>query len=313
VPFGRISDELNTNSKIRRLVSLRGGREALGLWTIADSWCNQQLTDGHVPDFMVSQLGGWKIKHADLLVEVGLWHRTEAGFVFHDWEDFNESRADVLRKRAKNSERQNSTRFSKRNDKQLLRVLSHSDTQRDTTRDSTCDSSVSHAAPVPIQISSSLRSEEGALCLFGPGVSDGATAGRPHEGPAKPLRAPTEASKVKEALRHALDRLAASYGLVAPPTASKAHWAEGAHKVRALVASGSDPVAASERVVRAALDRLTAGRSSSFGYALQDCVITDRQMAESRGGRRPPSPATTGKDFEDAEDIETQVARWAND
>jgi hypothetical protein len=187
------------------------------------------------------------------------------------------------------------------------------------TIESTRDPRVDDACPTPL--SPALVDWEGIGKGLGMGMGGDASADA-HSRPlaansdpdsAKATRSRSEASKIKTELRAVLARLAPSYGLLAPPTASLKHWSDGAAKIQGLMASGASMEAASERVVRAALDRLTAGRSSSFGYALQDCVITDRQMAESRGGRRPPSPATTGKDFEDAEDIETQVARWAND
>jgi hypothetical protein len=153
MPFGYISDDLHSNRKVRLLLSLRGGREALGLWTAADSWCNDQLTDGHVPEYMVSQLGGWSLRSAELLVKAGLWKATDGGFCFHDWEDFNESREDVLRKRASDAKRKNKSRSAERNEKALLRTVSDADSQR--TPDVTpagLTSESSAPTPTPLRI-----------------------------------------------------------------------------------------------------------------------------------------------------------------
>jgi len=49
--------------------------------------------------------------------------------------------------------------------------------------------------------------------------------------------------------------------------------ASGASKVVALVESGAEPVAAAERVAKAAYEHLRDRKASSFGWALNDCVI----------------------------------------
>lgn len=284
MPFGFISDELCTNRKFRLLLSWRGGREALGLWTVADSWCNAQLTDGHVPAYMIDQLGGWKIHSAELLVKAGLWREVSGGYIFHDWEDFNSTRDEVLRRRAEDASRKKHSRTAKRNSKAYLRSVSDADsaqTPPGVQSESTMESRAPDPSPIP---SSSLRSEEretassdaGSLTLTAP-VSE----------PAKkaPSR-PTAASQAKTALRAAVDRLATSYGHLVAPTASKAHWQMGAAKVQALAASGPEMPEAAERVARAAFEHLRSRKSSSFGYALQDCVIgsADSSLMQSVGG-----------------------------
>lgn len=76
---------------------------AITLWVRAGAWCAQQLTDGHVPAYMIPSLGSKR--DAGKLVEVGLWERVEGGYVFHDWADYQQSRAEVERKRRQNADR----------------------------------------------------------------------------------------------------------------------------------------------------------------------------------------------------------------
>lgn len=313
MPMGRISDDLCTNKKVRHLLSMRGGREAIGLWLVADSWCNKELTDGAVPAFMVEQLG-WKLTSAERLVEAGLWSKTEHGFLFHDWEDFNERREDVLRKRAQWNAKQNNVRGAERSKKAYLRSLSPGDTQGESPG----VSPGVNVAPDPDPDPSSLRSEEESASPNGSPPSPpvqaslfGAPAAEPSKAPAKEPKEPTAAAKAKQALRAAVDRLSASYGHEAAPAASKAHWATGAGKVTGLVDAGAELDVAADRVAKAALDWLRAKRSSTFGYSLQDCLIGPAAVAVAgRPGRLVPARANTAEDFEGDEDIADVMARW---
>lgn len=76
----------------------------MGVWVLAGSWSSQQLTDGFVPDWFVSGLPQGRA-HAQRLVEAGLWHPAVGGYCFHDWEQANPSRDDVLRARELAAER----------------------------------------------------------------------------------------------------------------------------------------------------------------------------------------------------------------
>jgi hypothetical protein len=89
-----------------------------------------------------------------------------------------------------------------------------------------------------------------------------------------------------------------------------AHWGHGTAKVRALVAGGATLAVATERVARAALERVRAGGSSTFGFALQDCAIgaAAEQRPAARGGRLTMSRGTTAADFETAADLELQLS-----
>lgn len=55
-------------------------------------YCARNLTDGHVPARMFREDAATIAR----LVEVGMWHEAEGGFVIHDYLDYNPSRAEAL-------------------------------------------------------------------------------------------------------------------------------------------------------------------------------------------------------------------------
>ena len=78
---------------------------AVGLWVKAGSYCAAYETDGALPSTMVRTLGGQK-RDSDRLVDAGLWHRTEDGFTFHNWDEFQPTKAQLEAERRKTRERQ---------------------------------------------------------------------------------------------------------------------------------------------------------------------------------------------------------------
>lgn len=89
----KVDDTLGTHPKARA-----AGNPAMGLWVMAGSWSAQQLTDGHVPEWFV---GGFRNgpRDAAALVAAGLWSPTLEGWEFHEWDQANPTRADVLAER----------------------------------------------------------------------------------------------------------------------------------------------------------------------------------------------------------------------
>lgn len=109
MPWFAVDDGFHSHLKAAVLVGSAAGREALGLWAIAGSWCAEELTDGFVPLAKVGQLG-WKPRHAALLVKAGLWVEVEGGYRFHQWTERNPSREKYLAQRAKSAARQRKSR-----------------------------------------------------------------------------------------------------------------------------------------------------------------------------------------------------------
>lgn len=111
MPWGRLDDSLYDHPKLDKL-----GRHRLpciGLNTLAQSWCNRWLTDGHIPSDRVPRLGGTAAL-ADLLVVAGLWERTDDGYRIHDFLDYNDSRDTVLAQREAARERMRDNRQNRR-------------------------------------------------------------------------------------------------------------------------------------------------------------------------------------------------------
>ena len=103
----KVDDKLHSHPKVLG-VPLR----AMGLWVLAGAWCSDQLTDGVVPRAVLPSLGA-KPADAEALVACGLWVRVEVGWAFHDWSDFQPSRANTLDRRAKDAQRKAEARAAK--------------------------------------------------------------------------------------------------------------------------------------------------------------------------------------------------------
>lgn len=104
MPWFMVDDKLHSHRK-----SVRAGVPAMGLWVLAGSWCADQLSDGFIPDYMVLRLDPGGEDSAAELVRAGLWYEAERdgekGWQFHQWEERQPTREDVLAKRADARER----------------------------------------------------------------------------------------------------------------------------------------------------------------------------------------------------------------
>lgn len=76
---------------------------ARGLWITAGSWCAQHEQDGHIPANALRLLGHTR-REANALVNAGLWHESDGGWVFHDWAEFQPTAAELREKRAVRAE-----------------------------------------------------------------------------------------------------------------------------------------------------------------------------------------------------------------
>lgn len=88
MPWFKVDDNLAFHHKV-----VAAGNAAMGLWVRAGALCAQQLTDGFVPDHMITALDGRK--HVRRLVEVGLWTAVEGGYQFHEWTERQPTRESV--------------------------------------------------------------------------------------------------------------------------------------------------------------------------------------------------------------------------
>ena len=86
-----------------------GVRDAtVSLWVRSGAWCAHYLTDGRIPSDVLASLGCRRrviAQSADELVERGLWVPDGDTFVFHDWNDYQPTKAGVLVRRAADLDR----------------------------------------------------------------------------------------------------------------------------------------------------------------------------------------------------------------
>ena len=104
MPWFKVDDSLALHPKVTQ-----AGNTAMGLWIRAGAWSAQHLTDGYVPHYILSPLGG-RLADAKRLVAVGLWVDFDGGWKFHDWRKFQPSRAEVLASREAERERKAKSR-----------------------------------------------------------------------------------------------------------------------------------------------------------------------------------------------------------
>ena len=88
IPWFKVDDNFAMHTK-----AVMAGNAAIGLWVRAGAWSMQTLSDGFIPDAIVTGLG--TKGQADRLVSVGLWDRLPTGYAFHQWDDRNPSKEDV--------------------------------------------------------------------------------------------------------------------------------------------------------------------------------------------------------------------------
>ncbi len=84
--------------------TLQIGDSAQALWLRAGSWAMANLTDGFIPDYALTVLGG-KPKPISELVGVGLWIKVKAGYQFKDWGSYQRSKEQIENERTQSRER----------------------------------------------------------------------------------------------------------------------------------------------------------------------------------------------------------------
>ena len=98
----RVDDGFFSSRKVLMIPRAMRSR-CLGVWVQAGSWSSKELTDGHVPGYVLEDLGGIP-EERDELIRVGLWISDgDGGIHFHDWKDYQPTREEVLAKRDETS------------------------------------------------------------------------------------------------------------------------------------------------------------------------------------------------------------------
>lgn len=103
----KVDDTLAFHHKV-----LAAGNTAMGLWVRAGAWSMQQLTDGFIPEHVELQMA--RRQDAQRLINAGLWIPKDDGYVFHQWQPRQPSRAKVEADREAAAERQRRARAAAR-------------------------------------------------------------------------------------------------------------------------------------------------------------------------------------------------------
>lgn len=109
--WGLTDDKLHSHRKTLRVP--RSKRcEAMGLWTLVNSWCNDHGTDGAVPRDIWDEFGT-TAEMAELLVTAGFWNTVPDGYQVVNWAEYNKTSAELDEKRAAEAERKRRWREEK--------------------------------------------------------------------------------------------------------------------------------------------------------------------------------------------------------
>lgn len=109
MPWFKVDDGFHGHPKVVEL-----SLQAVGLWTLAGTWCAGYLTDGEINLRSIRRLGGDEGQAAEL-VDAGLWVDGEPGtYHFKDWADYQPLKADVEAERESARERMKNVRAKKK-------------------------------------------------------------------------------------------------------------------------------------------------------------------------------------------------------
>lgn len=152
MPWFKVDDGWNNHPKVIGL-----SWAAKGLWVHAGSWSAQHGTDGRIPEKVVAH---WRVepKLVRELVVAELWLAAKPdGWQFHQWLDYQPSRAEVDAKKASATERKRRSRARENNG------VTHQSrvTVESVTRDTQTLSHDSRPVPTrPVKISAETSSKE---------------------------------------------------------------------------------------------------------------------------------------------------------
>lgn len=111
----KVDDGLHSSRKFLSIPK-RARFAAIGLWTVAGSWCADELTDGHVPNYMLDVWGA-PPSAPQSLVDAGLWERESGGYVIYNWLEYQPRKADVDAEREASRDRMRELRARRKQQK----------------------------------------------------------------------------------------------------------------------------------------------------------------------------------------------------
>ena len=139
----KVDDKFHTSGKVLSIPRTHR-LAAVGIWTLAGAWSSQNLTDGHVPKYVLNELGA-RPRLVQALVEARLWlDRGSDGIEFLSWDEYQRTRHQVEESRAQTAERVANWRNRKAAERSRNTV-----TPSDVTRYESVSNAVGNAAPDP--------------------------------------------------------------------------------------------------------------------------------------------------------------------
>ena len=97
MPWVKIDDQMPHHRKFME-IRHKARTAAIGVYVMGLCYCNDQLADGFIPTGYVEGIYGG-LAAANNLVAVGLWDEVGNGYVVHDYETYQPSRAFVTQQR----------------------------------------------------------------------------------------------------------------------------------------------------------------------------------------------------------------------
>jgi len=298
VPYFKIDDGFWAHPKIDAISDA-----ALALWTKAGSWCMRYLTDGLVPADRVRKLG-YRQKQVDELLSAGLWQKSGSHFQFHDWFHHQTPKWKVEEERDKDRARKQATRPSKpKANPEISGPESRSDTVPEDMVDSRSDSGTE-----------SRRGEERRGSLFSD-LSSGSDAGAREDG------AESDAWTAGDQRNFFIREFEISQRTT-PSMGGKTVGSFHADVLRTARLQRRQPRDLFSETLLAwfaqGLREMDLRAPYACFHAAWGGLTSQGRKAPPPGpqapqtafrGRREPARATTGADFEGAEDIKTQLER----
>lgn len=127
----KVDDSFPQHRKVLR-IPRKHRLACIGLWMSGAAWCSRHLSDGWLDRFLVDELGGTD-DQADWLIKVGLWIDKGEHVLFHDWSDYQTTRAQVDEKKEKDAERKRKAREAFEKKRARLQASVQSDSENVTT------------------------------------------------------------------------------------------------------------------------------------------------------------------------------------
>lgn len=108
MPWFKVDDAFHGHPKVMEL-----SPAAVGVWTLAGSWCANYLTDGEIKLPIVRRLGG-DDEMVQELVDAGLWIDNGGTYQFKDWDEYQPLKDEVMAERNAARDRMKAVRAKKK-------------------------------------------------------------------------------------------------------------------------------------------------------------------------------------------------------